>query len=905
MFTRSLSEPNAPAAASPESAARAIRTQGENIANVLKLGGEVYGGYRELDIESSIEAGRAAREEAFQSNERAFIQQQDYIAAQQRLQEQQNKQVSLIKELKPIPEEEQEILLNRIAAGEGALQGFSNEAQRLREAYKAGMSNAEYFTRIAAITKKAIAKYPALSDQIRQQMSKVSGLPGADEFASFSYIKRSFGGGGDREGQRETGGPTKDDIKLMAEATGKLEQDIVQEYNSDPAAFSMSQAAARSLSASRMQGKAVQQALDTKLAEGSLTADENKPIFQLLARTNFQNAVSTLVVKQPDLMNVFYKQLAGTAPAIDQVDTANKMFQATMKQSLDANKVITMRQIDDYAQRGTIPFQKREEIKKLVQEEYDNSIALFSDPNAGMAIASVMKTHQKESADKQIRLMELNVSIMKALTGTKIQEAWFSGDKAQRDKLKQTHPELSKMLEDAENAVIGIGSTVQNNLKVAGQLQVVENVVKDAKTSPNETPARDRLTDQVVSSLAQGALDRYKKDKKPKPEDVNALSTFLSNANNGAGFPTLRANETVIRDFMTGLTEQEKPAVFQAVEKAYGRELQSRVLEWERVSKKEGWNFPVVFTSDGKVQLVNNVEVKPSATGTITNVPAQGQPSIYASAEEWARYREAQAAGTAGSQRVEDPQYVLANSYFNATIAPRIIASTLVRSVVTGEQKSVAAKVASDALNEKKFSQYMPFMPVSTAGAGRGGQGGPTAEELSGATPAASGGQQPATPGVSLVVSSAVTTEKFLKKLSEAESGNEPTAKAATSSATGLFQFTEDTWKNTVKQMGKDYSLEDRKDPVKSKEAAKFITEQNADVLRKALGEEPDESELYTAHFLGATTAVKFLKAKASTPVNQIVSPAAIEANKSIFLDKDGKPRSKASVQAFLVKKMS
>lgn len=723
MFTRTLSEPNAPAAASPESAGAAIRLRGANIANVLKLGGEIYAGSQELGAERVVKEAGAAREEFFQSNERAFIQQQDYIAAQKRVQDEQTKQTALQGEMGPFPEEEERIRLERIAAGRGALEGFTNEAKRLQEAYKAGMSNAEYTTRIAAITKKAIAKYPALSDQIRQQISRVSGLPGADEFASFSYVQRAFGGGGGKE-QKDVGGYSKDDYKVMAEASGLLEGDVMALQNQDPAKFTQVAAAARSLSASRMQGKVVQQALDTKLAEGNITADENKPIFQLLARTNFQNSISTLVVKQPDLMNVFYKQLAGTAPAIDQVETANKMFQATMKQSLDANKVITMRQIDDYAQRGAIPFQKREEIKKLVQEEYDNTVALFSDPTAGMAIASVMKTHMKESADKQIRLMELNVSIMKALSGTKIQEAWFSGDTAQRDKLKQTHPELAKMLEDSENAVIGIGATVGNTLKVAGQLQVVDSTVKDAKATPEATPSaqRTRLTDQAVASLAQGALDRYKKEKKPSPEDVNALSTFLSNANNGAGFPTLRANETTIRDFMASVTEQEKPAVFLAVEKAYGKELQSRVIEWDRVSKKEGWNFPVVATADGGIALV--APAKQQREATMANVAAASE-----------RFRTEQ-------------QYALASQYLNATIAPRIIASTTVRSVVTGEPKAASAKVAVDALNEKKFSQYMPFMGVSTAGQGRGGQGGPTAEELSVAAAAGAGEQQP--PGATL-----------------------------------------------------------------------------------------------------------------------------------------------------------
>lgn len=742
MFTRTLSEPNAPAAASPESAAAAIRTRGANIANVLKLGGEVYGGYRELDIERASKEASAAREQFFQSNENAFIQQQDYQAAQKRVQEEQTKQAALQGIQGPLPEEQERIVLERIAAGKGALEGFTNEAQRLQEAYKAGMSNAEYTTRIAAITKKAIAKYPSLSDQIRQQISKVSGLPGADEFASFSYVQRAFG---DKKEKKDESGYSKEDFNIMSEATGLLVGDIVALQNQDPAKFAQAAAAGRSLTTSRFQSKAVQQTLDTKAAEGNLTAEENKPIFQHLARTNFHNAISTLVLKKPEVLNVFFKQTEGTAPAADQIDTANKMFQAIMKQQLDSSKVITMRQIDEYAQKSSIPFQKREEIKKLVQEEYDNTLALFSDPDAGAAIAGVMKNHMKESASTQIKLMELNIAILSSVAGTKFREAWLNSDAAGRAKLERDDPRLSQLVRDAENQVLTLGTSVKKMLEVANGLKVVSDTIKDAKTTPEATPSpqRTRLTDEAVASLAQGALDRYKKDKKPSPEDVNALSTFLSNANNGAGFPTLRANETVIRDFMASVTEQEKPAVFRAVEKSYGTELQSRVIEWDRVSKKEGWNFPVVFTADGGAYLVDNVGVKPSRFGTLTNVPPAGQPSPYASAEEWQKYREATRAGTpmepgglpAGSQRVESPEFVLAREYFNKTILPRIIASTTVRSVVTGEPKAVSAKYAADALNEKKFSNYAPFMQQSQ---GRTTSG-PTAQELSDATAAGAG----------------------------------------------------------------------------------------------------------------------------------------------------------------------
>ena len=742
IFTRNLSEPSAPAQASPEAASAAIRASGAAVSGALKLGSEIYEGTQQLGIERGAQEAGALRQEFTTSNEAALIQQQDILAAQKRVKDEQQKQAALLSIQGPLPADEEAVVLNRIAAGKGALATFTAEVERLQTASKAGLSPAQYTTRIAAITKAAIAKYPAYSDQIRKEFAKASGLPNPDEFASFSYVNRVFGGGGGKEQAVAAAGPSKDDIKSMAEANGKLDQDVLDAYYNDTALFARYQDTARSSKTSKLQGAAVQQALDTKLAEGSITAEENKPVFQYLARVNFQNSISTLVLKQPQLLNTYLEQIAGTAPAADQLDTANKMLQAGMKQTLDASKVVTMRQIDDYAQRGAIPFQKREEIKKLVQEEYDSTLTLFADPNAGMAMASVMKTHMKESGEKQIRLMDLNVSIMNSVAGTKFRDAWFSGDKAQREKLQRDFPDLSKLVIDAENAVIGIGATVRNTLNVAGQLKVVEDTVKDGKATPEETPQRTRLTDQAISSLAEGALDRYKKVKKPSAEDVNALGTFLSNANNGAGFPTLRANEATIRDFMSTLTDQEKPAVFQAVEKSYGKELQSRVLEWERVSKQEGWPYVVAVAPNGTFTLVaptSNVDMAKAKTADRLKIT-----------------------DTVPMKSPVDSQFLLARSYFEKTILPRLIASTTVRSVVTGEQKEVSAKIAVDALNQKQYSQYMPFLPRSTAGAGRGGQGGPTVEELTAATTPTTGQQQPTTgaPLVTPTPTGKLTTEK-------------------------------------------------------------------------------------------------------------------------------------------------
>lgn len=74
------------------------------------------------------------------------------------------------------------------------------------------------------------------------------------------------------------------------------------------------------------------------------------------------------------------------------------------------------------------------------------------------------------------------------------------------------------------------------------------------------------------------------------------------------------------------------------------------------------------------------------------------------------------------------------------------------------------------------------------------------------------------------------------------ESGFNPAAKNPNSSAGGLFQFIDGTWK----QYGKG---RDRFDPVAAAEAAADLTAANQRALRNALGREPTNAELYLAHY--------------------------------------------------------
>jgi hypothetical protein len=128
----------------------------------------------------------------------------------------------------------------------------------------------------------------------------------------------------------------------------------------------------------------------------------------------------------------------------------------------------------------------------------------------------------------------------------------------------------------------------------------------------------------------------------------------------------------------------------------------------------------------------------------------------------------------------------------------------------------------------------------------------------------------------------------YYELLAHVESSGNPNAQAKTSSAAGLFQFTEGTWKGLVKEAGLDYTLEDRFDPEKSRKVVEIFTGKNEKYLKKVVGDEVGRGDLYLAHFLGRGGAKNLLSVDPTTPVAEVVSPAALKANKGVFFNKDG-----------------
>ena len=173
------------------------------------------------------------------------------------------------------------------------------------------------------------------------------------------------------------------------------------------------------------------------------------------------------------------------------------------------------------------------------------------------------------------------------------------------------------------------------------------------------------------------------------------------------------------------------------------------------------------------------------------------------------------------------------------------------------------------------------------------------------------------------------TSFQYLLATAKMESNFNPTAKASTSSAGGLFQFIDQTWLGTVKEAGGyfgygayadaitrsdsgGYSVSDpaardaimklRDDPDAASAMAGILTQSNGSKLTSAIGRKPTDSELYMAHFMGVGGATRLITSVETNPQasGAALFPKAAAANPSIFYDPSGQARSVAGVYAVL-----
>lgn len=133
------------------------------------------------------------------------------------------------------------------------------------------------------------------------------------------------------------------------------------------------------------------------------------------------------------------------------------------------------------------------------------------------------------------------------------------------------------------------------------------------------------------------------------------------------------------------------------------------------------------------------------------------------------------------------------------------------------------------------------------------------------------------------------------------ESGGNDLAANPNSTAKGRYQFTDGTWASVAKRHP-ELGLQPGgwKDPEQQERAMQAFTADNAKALTAA-GIPINPGNLYVSHFLGEEGGPKFIAGAMSNPdapAVAFVSPGAARANRNIFFEKDGRPKSAGAVYA-------
>lgn len=165
----------------------------------------------------------------------------------------------------------------------------------------------------------------------------------------------------------------------------------------------------------------------------------------------------------------------------------------------------------------------------------------------------------------------------------------------------------------------------------------------------------------------------------------------------------------------------------------------------------------------------------------------------------------------------------------------------------------------------------------------------------------------------------------LLVETARRESSFNPSARAPTSSATGLFQFIESTWLETVRRHGAKHGLEAyasqisqvngrasvadprlrqqildlRYDPEISARMGAELARENQSALERRLGRPVEAGEIYAAHVLGAAGAARLIEAAQSGAGSATeLFPREAAANPWLFKTRDGRERSAQALMA-------
>jgi len=423
---------------------------------------------------------------------------------------------------------------------------YNKEFTRLRNASLGGMSNEEYVSRVSALSRKAIAKYPGLSDKIRERVGTITGLPYADQWAEMQFVKERFS----RE-KKDTGfDADKARIADIANASsfGLGSQEFIFNLSkTDTPAYNTIIFKANQLKAIKAGTDSVTDTIRGATAVNDSDADKARAGFVAM----FEGYLSTSVLSDSSKnLDSVYKPILELMAKGEKIeinplafDTQIKMHNASMKTAIEKAALDSTRELNAFfAKNPNLSQAKRDSMTKDISDARDLNLRLYADDKGvgAAAMSTIMLSYRDKTLKEQRELVDLAIKQQGAMQNNSLVMAYWAGGVA-RENLKETNKSFYEFMVKQEDILTKNLLGTGRNDTGANQLQDVTNILKAATTSdgkPVTTVSPDIATTKAAHSVmydnTKTALDKAVAGKQLTTQEAALISsTFSTNVSTG------------------------------------------------------------------------------------------------------------------------------------------------------------------------------------------------------------------------------------------------------------------------------------------------------------------------------------------------------------------------------------
>lgn len=447
-----------------------------------------------------------------------------------------NPELQALVKAKPAPTSEAMVIDN-----------YNQEFTRLRNASLGGMSNEEYVSRVSALSRKAIAKYPGLSDKIRERVGTITGLPYADQWAEMQFVKERFS----KEKKDTVADPMKAVMADIA-ATAPLgkfggQEELLKLYNTDRPEYTNRMFKANQYRAMKTGVDSVTETIKGATAVSDSDADKARAGFVAMFEGHLSTSVLADSTKNLDSVYKPILELMAKGEKIEinplAFDTQIKMHNAAMKTSIEKAALDSTRELNAFfAKNPNISQAKRDAMTKDISDARDLNLRLYADDKGvgASAMSTIMLSYRDKTLKEQRDLVDLAIKQQGAMQNNSLVMAYWAGGVA-RENLKETNkPFYEFMVKQEDILTRNLLGTSRDNAG-ANQLQDVTNILKAATTSegkPITTVSPDVATTKAAHAVmydnTKTALDKAVAGKQLTTQEAALISsTFSTNVSTG------------------------------------------------------------------------------------------------------------------------------------------------------------------------------------------------------------------------------------------------------------------------------------------------------------------------------------------------------------------------------------